>query len=431
MRSLINYSLFFTVLVSCGQKQSGTTNASEILTKNLKAHVVKLADDELEGRGAGYLGEKRAAQYIAANFESLDLASFGDNRNLQGYFQPFSFHALDTKIPWETRATQNVVGYLQGQNDEYIVVGGHHDGQGMKGQIDLGRDIDIVVTDSIAAAKDSIWNSAVDNAVSIASILEMARVLTENGIPLKRSIIFTTFSAEESGLNGSIHFANNPPVAKEKIKAMINLEQLVGDPDAEFLYVSYGTAAAFEKVREATNLQQPIEVTPFFPGIIPDTDHFPFTKRNIPAITMGTGSQINIHSSLDHADRLDYELLRTRTEYILTYIISLANSADPFEFTGNSSGLLGVTGGAATEAEKQQRMFEGEAFKVAAVVKDSEGFLAGLQPGDLITAINGKAVQLPRFFRGLEDVIGETDEETALLNVIRGSMKMEQTILLR
>ncbi len=170
------------------------------------------------------------------------------------------------------------------------------------------------MTDTIAALKDSIWNSAVDNAVSIAVIMEIARVLQESKVKLKRSIIFATFSAEESALDGSTYFVNHPVVPKHQIKGMINLEKIVGDSDADFLYVSYGTNSIFEDIRKLADTLSNIKLTPFYPGIIADTDHYAFTQRSIPAITIGTGSRINVHTALDHADNLDYVLLKNRSQ---------------------------------------------------------------------------------------------------------------------
>ncbi|MBN4070469.1 M28 family peptidase [Olleya sp. AH-315-F22] len=429
---LFIYSLFFLIIFSCSKKNHTTQDLiSNISTEELKKHVYKLADDEFEGRGAGYKGEKAAAIYIADNFKTKGLLTLGSNED---YFQKFNFHTLDSN-PWEILQTQNVLGVLKGDKypDEYIVVGGHHDGQGMEGQALLGRNTpEGIVTDSITASKDLIWNSAVDNAVSISAIIEMARVLSNTNIKLKRSIIFTTFSAEESGLDGSAYFVNNPPVPLRQIKAMVNLEKIVGDPGAEFLYVSYGTNPIFEHLRKEIDSLQEINLTSFYSGMIANTDHYAFAQRKIPTITIGTGSSINIHTPLDHANRLDYDLFKKRTQYILHYLIELTNSESSFEFTGDLSGLMGVSGGPASKLEKKQKDFDGNvAFKVTTVVKDSKGYIAGLRAGDLIIGIENDLVKYKKFYQGLEDVIGETDKKEIILKVIRNNKKIELVISLK
>ena len=54
------------------------------------AHVRYLADDALEGRGAGTSGARCAAQYIADQFEAIGLEGAGPNGS---YFQGFPIHA--------------------------------------------------------------------------------------------------------------------------------------------------------------------------------------------------------------------------------------------------------------------------------------------------------------------------------------------------
>ena len=54
------------------------------------AHIRYLADDALEGRGAGTNGARCAAQYIADQFEAIGLAGAGPNGS---YFQAFPIPA--------------------------------------------------------------------------------------------------------------------------------------------------------------------------------------------------------------------------------------------------------------------------------------------------------------------------------------------------
>jgi len=402
---------------------------------HLKHHVTVLAHDSLEGRGAGYRGDLRAAKYLAQNFKDIGLESLkAKENNLDDYLQSFNFYTLGDLKPWQKMSSQNVVAILKGSElpDEYIVIGGHLDGQGLKTQADLGKSIpEGIITDKEAAKKDTIWNSAVDNAVSIASIIEITRVLKNNKVRLKRSIIFVGFNAEENSLDGSIYFVNNPIVPLHQMKAMINLEKIVGDPEALFAYCTNGEKTpVFEKIAVKTDNLGGIKAPNFPLPILANTDHYAFIMNKIPAITMGTGSQINIHTSLDHADRLDYKLLEQRTEYILNYLVNLTNSeADEFMFTDDLSEVTGVTGGPATEEEMFSQGFKGErAFKVANIVKNTVGEKAGIQPEDLIISVNGKMVKKKPFYQGLEDALGDEydpKESKVLLEVIRGGGIME------
>ena len=418
------------------RKRSPEERIPEISGKVLKHYTQTLSSDHFEGRGSGYKGERLAAEYIAGQFQRIGLSPIQGRDTLTSYLQEFKFHTLGSKLPWEVAQTQNVMGVLKSDvhPNEYIVIGGHHDGQGMEGQANLGRDIpEGFATDSIAAAKDTIWNSAVDNAVSVSAIIAMADFLKNSGTKLNRSIIFTTFSAEEVGLNGSTHFVNRPPVPLGQIKAMVNLEKIVGDPEAEFLYVSYGTNPIFEKIRKRIEGTQALKMTPFYPGMIANSDHYAFAQRKIPTVTIGTGSRINVGTPLDTGDRLDYATHQARTKYILEFLVELANAETNFDFHGDLQGLYGISGGKATEAEKQLRGFTGEVgFKITAVVKDSKGQRLGFEEGDLVISINGAPIKNQIFYQGLEDVMDDITDTTGakskVLRILRDKQQMDITI---
>jgi len=68
------------------QKQS---KSDKLTLQNLKAHVMFLADDKLEGRRTGTKGEELAYQYIGEQFQKYGLAPKGDNNT---YFQKFEMN---------------------------------------------------------------------------------------------------------------------------------------------------------------------------------------------------------------------------------------------------------------------------------------------------------------------------------------------------
>src|SRR5687768_8963220 len=85
-------------------------NTSSITAVALRPHVVKLADDSLEGRGGGYKGEKKAAEHIAAVFKRIGLKAAGT----KGYFQEFRFHPYHPTNAWEVMRSRNVLGVIEG-----------------------------------------------------------------------------------------------------------------------------------------------------------------------------------------------------------------------------------------------------------------------------------------------------------------------------
>jgi hypothetical protein len=69
---------------------NGQSSKPEITAEELKAHVKYLASDELEGRGSGTEGNRKAAEYIANQMKQYGLKPAGDNGT---YFQTFDFVA--------------------------------------------------------------------------------------------------------------------------------------------------------------------------------------------------------------------------------------------------------------------------------------------------------------------------------------------------
>lgn len=103
----------------------------------------------------------------------------------------------------------NVAGLLTGSDpklaEEVVVVGAHFDHLGMDSR---GR---------LAAGAD-------DNASGSSALLEVAEALA-HAAP-RRSVLIVGFSGEEDGLLGSAAFCSAPPLKKERMVAMINLDML-------------------------------------------------------------------------------------------------------------------------------------------------------------------------------------------------------------
>ena len=106
--------------------------------------------------------------------------------------------------------SRNVVGLLPGDSPETIVYSAHLDHLGI----------------CAPGAADSICNGAVDNATGIAEMLEIARGFA--ALPKReRSVLFVAVTGEERGLLGSAWFTRHPTVAKERMIANLNLDQLL------------------------------------------------------------------------------------------------------------------------------------------------------------------------------------------------------------
>jgi hypothetical protein len=312
----------------------------EIRIENLRKHVFELADDRYEGRNAGHDGERRAAEYVAAQFRSVGLLAMGDPQGESRVFlQAFAFRPRRPPTPTSTLTSHNVIGLLEGTDPslrgEYVLVGAHHDAQGMEGQADPGRD------PRGGEPADRIWNGADDNASGVAALLEVARVLAANRAAANRSVLFVSFGAEEHGLDGepaihdpklsrcggSEHYARHPPYPVERHVAMVNLELLGRNPEEPLEALATDTSPIWTGVLEAAKRATGHCFTIGMPLAACDgLDHFPFGRRGIPAILLGVpGDRSVYHRRSDHADGLSYDRLTRATRFALAVLIELAN----------------------------------------------------------------------------------------------------------
>lgn len=136
----------------------------------------------------------------------------------------------------------NVIGVLPGTDavlrDEWIVIGGHLDHNG------------------INAAGD-IFRGADDNASGASVVMELARGFAAQTMPAKRSLLFIEFAAEEQGLLGSEYFVAHPTVPLERIAAMFNFDCCgIGEGP-----VGFGGAEHFPEIWDAYHAGRSAEET--------------------------------------------------------------------------------------------------------------------------------------------------------------------------
>ncbi len=86
LRFFILCSLSLSIVACSSTKKTGSRiEVSTAIADSLRVHIGFLADDKLEGRRTGTVGEQKAAAYIQGRFESIGLLPKGTT----GYTQPF------------------------------------------------------------------------------------------------------------------------------------------------------------------------------------------------------------------------------------------------------------------------------------------------------------------------------------------------------
>jgi hypothetical protein len=171
----------------------------------------------------------------------------------------------------------NVVGLLPGSDPllakEYVVFSAHLDHLG------TGTPVN----------GDSIYNGAVDNALGVAALIEMARAFAALPERPRRSLLFLAVTAEESGLIGSDYFVHNPTVPIESIVANVNI-------DGGTVWTFKGLIARgadHSSLAGAVAAAAAAEGLPVVPDPLPEqasfvrSDQYAFVLRGIPALILG------------------------------------------------------------------------------------------------------------------------------------------------
>ena len=193
--------------------------------------------------------------------------------------------SMAVKNTMRTIDSQNVVAKVEGSDpklrDEYVIYSSHWDHLGV-GQPD--------------ARGDKIYNGALDNASGIATLLEMAKGFTHLDPKPKRSILFLWVTAEEQGLLGSQHYAENPLYPLEKTLANINIDGVnQWGRTRDVTVVGMGASDLDDVLRDAAATQGRTLVPDpeSEKGFYYRSDHFNFAKVGVPALYTDTGESFD------------------------------------------------------------------------------------------------------------------------------------------
>ena len=202
------------------------------------------------------------------------------------------------------KTLNNVVGVLPGKSkpDEYVIFSGHYDHLGV-GSPEEGMP---------HPAADSIYNGANDDAAGCTAVIMLANYFKKQNNN-ERTIIFTTFVAEELGGFGAKYFSKQ--LSADKVIAMFNLE-MIGTESKWGKNSAYITG--FEKSDFGKILQKNLEKTnfKFYPDPYPEqqlfyrSDNATLAKLGVPAHTISTSkmdSEPNYHTADDEFETLDID----------------------------------------------------------------------------------------------------------------------------
>src|SRR5881394_3036583 len=198
--------------------------------------------------------------------------------------------SIDLNSEVKRVAAPNVVAVLPGRDpklrDEYVVYSAHWDHFGVGAPDKSG---------------DTIYNGALDNATGVASVLEIARVLSQ--LPLaqrpRRSFLFLITTGEEQGLIGSEWYSLHPVVPLSKTAADINLDSMnILGPTRDFVPLG-AERSTLKNIVDAIARERGLKISPDprpEQGSFYRSDHFPFAKVGVPSISLKEGDDYVGHT---------------------------------------------------------------------------------------------------------------------------------------
>ncbi|HEX8623795.1 MAG TPA: M28 family metallopeptidase [Allosphingosinicella sp.] len=173
----------------------------------------------------------------------------------------------------------NVLAVLPGSDPalagEYVLLMAHLDHEGMKP----------------TGEGDRIYNGAMDNAVGVATMIEVARAMASAPDRPRRSILFAAVTAEEDGLLGAQYLARHP-VPGGKVAAVVNLDMPILLYDftdvvafgAEHSTMGEAVARAGRTMGVALS-EDPLPQE----GLFTRSDHYRFVQEGVPSVFLMTG----------------------------------------------------------------------------------------------------------------------------------------------
>ena len=230
-----------------------------------------------------------------------DMKNFAEKSRSRD-FQPVAL-GLNASVTVENEikkdVSKNVVALLEGAErpNEYIIYSAHWDHLG------VGQEID----------GDSIYNGAHDNASGLATLLGIAEVMAKREKP-DRSVVFMAVTAEEQGLLGSKHYAENPIFAPSATVANINMDGITTfGPMKDLTVVGYGQSE-LEDIAERIATSQGRYIIPDpdpGKGFFFRSDHFQFAKVGIPAL-YASGSFEHMTKGREYMENVNKIYLNTQ-----------------------------------------------------------------------------------------------------------------------
>ena len=316
-----------------------------------------------------------------------------DRINAEGKPNSFSFpDKLHTTLSIQietTRATvNNVLAYLPGKTDEYVILGAHYD--------HLGRGN----FDSLAPSQiGQIHPGADDNASGTAGLLELARLLVPMKGQLQRGILFASFAGEELGLLGSAAWVKNPTKPLDKAVAMLNMDMIGRIKDDKIYIGGVGTGSGFQNVLETSWDDSHLKFD-YSQGGYASSDHTSFVTQKIPVLFFFSGLHADYHKPSDTWEKINPDAAARLLNVVAGTTVTIASAQERPTFINvvesnpHAGGVPGGGSGYGPYFGSIPDFGETEnGVKFSDVKPGSPAAKAGLKAGDILVQFGDKPIK--------------------------------------
>jgi hypothetical protein len=213
-----------------------------------------------------------------------------------------------------TVAVRNVIGIIEGNNpDEIIVLGAHYDHMGMN--------------------NGYIWNGADDNGSGTVGVMTLAKAIMATGKKPDKTIIIALWTAEEEGLLGSRYWVQNPTCPLKNVKLNVNYDMIsryINDNEPNKVTMTYTISnPGFKDITVANLKKYGIDLmVDYQPSADPPggTDHRSFVAAGIPIMRFKPGHREEYHTPDDEFNTIDWDIMEKIIKLSFVNVWDLANT---------------------------------------------------------------------------------------------------------
>jgi hypothetical protein len=193
----------------------------------------------------------------------------------------------------------NIIGYIPGKVDSFLVITAHYDHLGMMG-------------------KDTYFPGANDNASGTAMLLDFARKYST--MHPKYSIAFMLFSGEEVGLLGSGYYTEHPLFPLSKIKMLVNLDMMGSGSGGVTVFNGSSYPKEFHKL-DSLDKALRLNMLLISKGISKASDHYVFYLKKVPVLFFNcNGKEVGYHIVGDTFEALPFTVYEKLYKLIDAYL---------------------------------------------------------------------------------------------------------------